>query len=93
MTKFDIAHGEDVPRAVQWGKTMWIWEELRKQKPDILARYFQAKRRLAVPGQLKKYTPHDCVAVISHAMERDMFPWFQSIGPTVSADKASIPLP
>jgi len=93
MTTYDIAYGKDVPRNVQWGKTMWIWEELRRQKSDALACYFQAKRRLAAPAKLKKYTPNDCVAVISHAMGRDMFPWFRSIGLTVDPAKASIPLP
>ena len=93
MKTFDIAYGKGVPRAVYWGKAMWIWEQMRKEKPDILARYFRAKRRLADPKRLKAYTPNECVAVISHAMERDMFPWFQSLGLTVSADKARIPLP
>jgi len=93
MRKYDIAFGKDVPRTVQWGKTMWIWEELRKQRPDALARYFCAKRKLAVPGKLKSYTPHDCVAVISHAMGRDMFPWFRAHGLSVSADETSIALP
>ena len=40
MTAFDIAYGKDVPRDVMWGKTMWIWEELRRERPDALARYF-----------------------------------------------------
>ncbi len=90
MTKFDIAHGKDVARDVMWGKSMWFWEELRREKPDILARYFRVKRRLADPKVLDKYTPDDCVAVIGHAMERDMFPWFQQHGLTVSAENATI---
>jgi len=93
MTTYDLAHGDNVPNAVVWGKTMWIWEEMRREKPDILARYFRAKRRLADPATLKTYTPEDCVAVLSHAMERDMFPWFRSIGLTVSADDTTLPLP
>ncbi len=91
MTKFDIANGKEVPNDVMWGKSMWLWEELRRERPDILARYFRAKRRLALPTVLKKYTPDDCIAVISHAMERDMFPWFRQHGLTVAADKANIP--
>lgn len=90
MTKYDLAYGTDVPNAVVWGKTMWIWEELRREKPDVLARYFQAKRRLAVPGELEAYTPDDVAAVLSVAMERDMFPWLQSLGLTVDRRKASI---
>ncbi len=93
MTSLDIAYGKGVPNAVYWGKTMWIWEQMRKEKPDILARYFRSKRRLADPKTLKAYTPDECVAVLSHAMERDMFPWFRSLGLTVSADKAAISLP
>ena len=90
MTRYDIAYGKNVPNAVVWGKTMWIWEQMRQEKPDILARYFRAKRRLADPKTLKRYTPDDCIAVISHAMERDMFPWFQSLGLSVSAEQAHI---
>ncbi len=91
MTKLDIAFGKDVPNAVMWGKSMWIWEEMRKEKPDIVARYFRAKRRLAVRGKIKKYTPHECVVVLSHAMGRDMFKWFRSLGIAVSAEKSAIP--
>lgn len=93
MNRYDIAYGKDVPRDVQWGKAMWIWEELRKQEPDAIARYFRAKRKLATPGILKSYTPDDCVAVLSHAMERDMFPWFQAHGLSVNRDRATIRFP
>ncbi len=92
-TKYDTAFGKDVPNAVHWGKAMWFWEEMRREKPDILARYFRAKRRLADPKKIRKYTPNECVAVLSHAMGRDMFPWFRKHGLTVSADKSAIPLP
>ena len=93
MTRYDIAYGKDVPRDVTWGKTMWIWEELRKRQPDIIARYFRAKRELAKPGRIKKYTPDDCVAVFSHAMGQDMFPWFQAHGLTVKKERATIRYP
>ena len=93
MTKWDIAHGDGVPNAVVWGKTMWIWEQMRAEKPDILARYFRAKRRLADPDTRDAYTPNDCVAVLSHAMERDLFSWFRSLGLTVSAEEATIAVP
>jgi len=92
MTKFDIARGTDVPNAVHWGKAVWILEELRREKPDLLARYFRAKRRLADPAKLDAYTPDDCVAVLSVAMERDLFPWFRSLGISVSQDDTSIPI-
>ena len=65
MKKYDLAYGKDLPRAVHWGKAMWIWEELRKEKPDLIARYFQAKREHADPAKLKRYTADECVAVMS----------------------------
>ena len=91
MTKYDIAFGKKVPNSVMWGKSMWLWEQMRKEKPDILARYFRAKRRLAVPGKIKKYTPHEVAAVLSHAMGRDMYPWLRKHGLTVSKEKSAIP--
>ena len=74
-------------------KPMWIWERLRKEKPDILARYFRLKRKLADPRKLKRYTADDCVAVLSRAMGRDLFPWFQSLGIKVDRQAAKILLP
>jgi len=92
LNTIDIAYGEDVPNAVHWGKAMYIWEELSKEKPDALARYFQAKRKLVDPENMDKYTPDDCVAVMSVAMERDLFPWMQSLGLTVDSAKTKIPM-
>lgn len=66
--------------AMHWGKTFWIFEELRKENPDIVADYFQAKRRLASPAQLKKYDTNATIAVLSVAMGRDMFGWFREHG-------------
>lgn len=93
MTKIDIAHGKDVPHVVAMAKPMWIWEQLRAEKPDILALYFQAKRRLIDPAAWKEYTAHDSVAVLSLAMGRDLFPWFQSLGITVDRAKTTVPAP
>ena len=90
MTKCDIAYGKDVPNDVCWGKAMWIWEQMRAERPDAIARYFKAKRKLAKPGELKHYTPEDCVAVLSVAMERDLFPWFRQHGIMVDKSKAGI---
>lgn len=92
MTTYDIAYGRDVPGEVVWGKTMWIWEELSADRPDALARYFRAKRRLVDPAKRKKFTPDDCAAVMSVAMERDLFPWLQSLGLTVDSSRTDIPL-
>jgi hypothetical protein len=90
MNKHDLARGTDVPHAVAMGKPMWIFEKLRKEKPDIIARYFQAKRKLVDPGSTKTYTADDCVAVLSDAMERDLFPWFRSLGISVDAGRTSL---
>jgi len=90
MTKLDLANGKDVPHVVRMAKPMWIFEQLRKEKPDIVARYFQTKRKLATREKLSKYTADDSVAVLSIAMGRDLFPWFQSLGITVDPSKAKI---
>ncbi|MHC4203263.1 MAG: DUF4350 domain-containing protein [Planctomycetota bacterium] len=90
MTKYDLASGKDVPHAVRMAKPMFIFEQLRKEKPDIVASYFQAKRKLAAPDKIKKYTADDSVAVLSIAMGRDLFPWFRSLGVTVDRSKAQI---
>ncbi len=92
MTKFDIAYGEDVPNAVHWGKAFWLFEQLRAEKPDFLKRYFQAKRSLMDPAKHDAYTPDDCIAVISAAMERDLFGWFAEHGLTVSPEKTTVPM-
>ena len=63
---------------------------MRQEKPDFLARYFQAKRRLALPDKLKKYDANNTVAVLSVAMGRDLFPWFKEHGFDVDKAKAEI---
>jgi hypothetical protein len=68
---------------------MWIFEQLRKETPDIVARYFQAKRRL-VPASAGKYTADDSVAVLSVAAGRDLFPWFKSLGISVDRSRTGI---
>ena len=90
MTRYDLAQGKDVPHAVRMAKPMWIFEQLSKEKPDIVARYFQAKRRLATPEKIRRYTADDSVAVLSVAMGRDLFPWFQSLGITVDRSKVQV---
>jgi len=90
MTRYDLAQGKDVPHVVRMAKPMWIFEQLRKDRPDIVARYFQAKRKLATPDTLDTYTADDSVAVLSIAMGRDLFPWCQSLGITVERSKTGI---
>jgi hypothetical protein len=77
---------------MHWGKTFWIFEQLRKENPDVLADYFRAKRKLAIPGKLKKYDTNATVAVMSVAMGRDMFPWFREHGFDVSKEDSPIKL-
>ncbi|HUS91344.1 MAG TPA: hypothetical protein VM695_05805 [Phycisphaerae bacterium] len=93
FTKLDLAAGKDIPHAVRMAKPMWIWEQLRKETPDILARYFRLKRELADPKTLKRYTADDCVAVLSAAAGRDLFGWFRSLGISVDRSKATIKPP
>lgn len=75
---------------IHWGKAYWVFEELRKQNPDFIADYFQAKRRLATKEVVKKYDMNNTVAVMSVAMGKDMFPWFNKHGMPVSRAKADI---
>jgi hypothetical protein len=56
-----------------------------------VARYFQAKRAHVDPATRKTYTPDDCIAVLSLAMERDLFPWFREHGLTVDRARTTIP--
>ena len=88
MTKYDLAGGKDVPHSVRMAKPMWIFEQLRKEKPDIVATYFQTKRKLAKPDKIKTYSAHDSVAVLSIASGRDLFGWFQSLG--IKVDKSKV---
>jgi hypothetical protein len=90
MKKLDIASGKGIPHEVAMAKPMWIFEELRKEKPDILARYFQAKRRLIDPSKMKQFTADDSVVVLGVAAGRDLFPWFQSLGIQVDRSRASV---
>jgi hypothetical protein len=91
MTKLDLARGKNIPHAARMAKPMWIWEELRKQKPDVLARYFRAKRRLVDPKKRKRYTADDSVAVLSIAAGRDLFAYFRSLGIDVERGRSTIP--
>jgi len=77
---------------MHWGKTFWVWEELRRQDPDVLAHYFQAKRQLAKPGSLKEYDLNATVAVLSIAMKKDLFPWFRECGFDVDHARSPIPV-
>lgn len=74
--------------AIHWGKSYWIWEEMRKKDPNFNAKYFQAKRKYV--KDVPRYTADDTVAVISYVLGEDMFPWFNDHGITVDKSKSQI---
>ncbi len=76
---------------IHWGKSFWVFEELKKSEPDFLGKYFRAKRKF-VPAKLDhRYNMNDTVAIISIAMGKDMFPWFNEHGMTVDPNDTQIP--
>ncbi len=101
MTNYDI-RGNLVGKGVEldkgakndihWGKTYWIFEEMRKQNPNFIADYFKTKRSLVTKETITKYDMNNTVAVLSIAMKKDLFSWFSSIGIPVDKAKAEIKL-
>lgn len=77
-------------RDIHWGKTFWMFEELRKDYPDIVARYFRAKRQLLAEQKITRYDINNTVAVMSAAVGKDLFPWFGSHGFGVDKAKAEV---
>ncbi|MGL5682682.1 MAG: hypothetical protein ACRDDZ_06430 [Marinifilaceae bacterium] len=75
---------------VHWGKAFWIFEQLRAENPQFMAEYFKAKRQHATKEAVAKYDDNNTVAVMSIAMNRDLFPWFRSIGFDVDRKKADV---
>jgi hypothetical protein len=75
---------------IHWGKTYWIFEQLRKENPEVVSLYFQAKRRLATPEKVKRYDANATVALLSIAMKRDFFPWFREHG--IEVDRTRSPI-
>lgn len=77
-------------RDIHWGKTYWVFEELRKEYPDIVARYFKAKRRLLADQKITRYDLNNTVAIMSAAVGKDLFPWFREHGFNVDRTKAEV---
>lgn len=77
-------------REVHWGKTYWFFEQLRKDYPDVVARYFKTKRKLLGAQKIKEYDINNTVAVLSKAVGKDLFPWFKEHGIAVNKNKAEI---
>lgn len=75
---------------VHWGKTYWILEQLRDEKPDFLAEYFKLKRQHATAEKITKYDMNNTVALLSMAMGRDLFGWFNQHGIPVNKSVSEI---
>lgn len=71
------------------GMPVYVFEELRKEKPNIVADYFKLKRKLVSREKSKKFTRDASVALLSKAAGRDLFKWFNELGITVSPDKVN----
>ena len=93
MTRFDLAKGEDIPHAVQMGKPMWIFEQLRIEEPRIVSKYLQVKRRLIDPKKQNRYTADDSVAILSIAAGRNLFNWFRSLNIDVDPSRTKVASP
>ncbi len=75
---------------IHWGKTFWVFEQLRAENPDFMADYFKMKRKYVIEGAVTKYDMNNTVALLSKAMNRDLFPWFNKHGIKVDKRKAEI---
>ncbi len=77
---------------IHWGKSYWIWEQLRKENPTVVADYFKLKREYAKPELISKYDIHCTVSLLSKAMNRDLFGWFNEHGIQADPLKSQIKL-
>jgi hypothetical protein len=80
MSRFDLSAQFGIPHEVAMGKSMWIWEQLRAERDDILARYFREKRAVVGQAGATSYSASDAAAVLSRALGRNVFPWFRKLG-------------
>jgi hypothetical protein len=89
FTKVDIS-AANVPYAVLWGKSFWIFEELERQYgPGVIAKYFRTKRAIVKPER-RGYSLDDCVAVWSRAVGKDLFPWFRAHAMPVDSGRTDL---
>lgn len=75
---------------IHWGKSFWVLEELRREKPDIIAGYFRLKRKYSAGGTITRYDINNTVALLSMAMGRDLFGWFNGYGIPADRSKAEV---
>lgn len=80
----------EASHSLVWGKSFFVFEDLeRRHGPGAMAKYFRAKRAL-VASDRAAYTLSDCVAVWSHAVGEDLFPWFRSLAFDVEAQRSDL---
>lgn len=77
---------------MHWGKTYWILEQMRAQDPHFLVKYFQAKRKW-VKNLPAPYNIHQTVAIMSVALGKNLFPWFNAHGIKVDTAEVKIDIP
>lgn len=75
---------------IHWGKTYWVFEQLRKENPHIISDYFKLKRKYATKEQITQYNMNNTVALLSMAMGKDLFPWFNQHGIIVDREQTEI---
>jgi len=75
---------------IHWGKTFWIFEQLRKENPNIMADYFKLKRKYAIVGKITRYDINNTVTLLGMAMGMVLFDWFRECGIPVDKSKSEI---
>ena len=65
---------------IHWGKSFWIFEQLREHNPDFIADYFRLKREHATPDKINHYDINMSVSLLSMVMSKDLFPWLNHHG-------------
>ena len=82
--------GKGAKNNIHWGKTYWVFEQLRKENPNFMADYFKLKRKYAIEDNITKYDMSSTVALLSMAMGKDLYYWFNQHGIKVDKSKAEI---
>lgn len=77
---------------IHWGKSYWVFEQLRKENPNFIAEYFKLKRKFATREKIDDYSLNNTVALLSMAVGRDLFDWFNQHGIRVNRSDADIKL-
>ncbi|WP_167619740.1 hypothetical protein [Maribellus sediminis] len=99
MTNYDLqgnltGEGAELEKGarndIYWGKSYWILEQLRKENPTLLADYFKLKRTFAKPENISSYGMNETVTLLSMAMKKDMFTWFNQHGIKVNKSDSLI---